>query len=73
MKTCMKILTDDNIGPASRLLNKRRRVKIAEHDAHIGICLGDGGGFGTISHESTDVVVWMSSLESVEHVPADEA
>lgn len=71
-KRYMEILTDNDIGLASLLFDQGRRVEIAEHNAHIGVCLRDSSCFGTISHESTDMVVWISCLENVEHVPANE-
>jgi hypothetical protein len=72
-KGCMEILTDNDIGLTSLLLDKRRRVKIAEHNAHIGVCLGDGSSFSAVSHKSTDVIVWMGCLENVEYIPTNKA
>lgn len=69
----MAVLTDNDISLTSLLLDKRRGVKITEHNAHIGVCLGDGSSFSAVSHESTDVIVRMGFFENVEHIPANEA
>ena len=68
-----EILTDNDIGLASLLLNNRRRVKIPGYNAHIRVCLGDDISFGTIPHQNTDTVVWMGCLDGVKHVSANKA
>ncbi len=68
-----EILTDNDIGLASLLLNNRHRIKVPEYNAHIRVRFGDAVSFGTISHQSTDTVVWMGCLEGVKHVSANKA